>query len=128
MANLVLRQSYGIDKKWRWRQGNGAGWIHPKDMETRHVFYTIRMIWNHSVPPQMRVGKNYRMYSGFGPEYTRDYMKSAVVHLMHELSTRKDMIDEWRQEYEEIMSYLREYDFSEVYFIAGPRAALPSPT
>ncbi|MBF3800110.1 hypothetical protein ISG21_00480 [Burkholderia pseudomallei] len=75
-----------IDVTFRWRDRHGDR-HDPAKMETRHVFNTLKMIWNNTVPSYYRVGHNVRLYS-FGPSYTREYMIKAVYHLGHELSKR----------------------------------------
>ena len=73
---------------FQWRDRTGT-FHDPRRMETRHLFFTIRMIWNHSAPVYMQI-KPYKKYS-FGPFYTREYMKDAVKFLAEELRTREDI-------------------------------------
>ncbi|HIH2748240.1 TPA: hypothetical protein ACYLN4_004006 [Burkholderia lata] len=75
-----------VDVCFRWRDRHGVK-HDPAKMETRHVFNTLKMIWNNMVPEYYRVGFNVRLYS-FGPSYTREYMVQAVYQLGHELSKR----------------------------------------
>lgn len=65
----------------------------PTEMATRHLWFTLRMIWNHSAPAEAHLTpfKHYR----FGPFYTPAYMASAVKALLNELRTRKDIRPEW---------------------------------
>lgn len=65
----------------------------PQEMDTHHLYFTLRMIWNHSVPIDMRM-LPYQPYK-FGKFYTAEYMAEAVKHLFLELKTRKDMKPEW---------------------------------
>jgi hypothetical protein len=51
------------------------------------------MIWNHSVPQDMRIIP-YQPYK-FGKFYTVEYMAQAVIHLNAELKTRRDLKPEW---------------------------------
>lgn len=122
--DLHTLSSKDVDHSWRWRSGDGDLWD-PKDMETRHAFYTIRMIWNNSVPEHMRVGE-VRLYS-FPKFYTPSYMRAAVIRVGAELLTRKDMRPEWKKQLEEIASWFREYEFMEVHVIGGPRPLLEAP-
>lgn len=83
--------------RWQWRDRDGN--MHdPSSMETRHLFYTLRMIWNHSMP--LEVGHNVRRYR-FGPHYSPGYMAQGIRFIGSELMTRTDltptMISELRQ-------------------------------
>ena len=79
--------------RWRDRHGN---WFNPREMETRHVFYTLRMIWNHSAPEHLKL-KPYNRYR-FGKPYTTEYMRLAVRALLAELRTRMDLAPLWLEE------------------------------
>lgn len=80
---------------WRWRDRTGQ-FHRPQDMETRHLFYTLRMIWNNFMPPEMRVGA-VKLYD-FGPSYTKPYLADAIEHLYRELEKRTDMTQQWSDE------------------------------
>jgi hypothetical protein len=75
-----------LDTTWCWLDRHGERHA-PDQMETRHLFNTLKMIWNNMVPSQYRVGYNVRLYS-FGPSYTRQYMVAAVYHIGHQLAKR----------------------------------------
>jgi hypothetical protein len=75
--------------QWRDRQGN---FHHPGEMESRHIFHTVAMIWNHTMPIKTR--PDYQRYE-FGPYYTKDYLKLSVVMLVKELFRRDDLKPEW---------------------------------
>lgn len=76
------------DFKWRDRRGQ---FHYPKDMETRHLFFTVRMIWNHTVPDMYQI-KPFERYN-FSSFYTSFYMGQAVRNILSELSTRNDLTD-----------------------------------
>ena len=61
----------------------------PEDMKTKHIFFTLRMIWNHAVPKDMQI-LPYKKYS-FGSFYTKEYIKRAIKDLLSELSKRDDL-------------------------------------
>lgn len=125
MTDLNLFRDHVPAAPFQWRSADGDFW-HPDHMETRHVFYTVRMIWNHSVPEDMRVGQNVRLYR-FGEFYTADYMKQAVLALGRELMTRKDLAPWQRRELGQIAAYFRDDLFTVVHTLTGPRVALPAP-
>lgn len=87
--------------RWRDRQG---GFHLPKSMVTRHLFFTLRMIWNHSMPEDART-HGFLAYT-FSSYYTGDYMKKAVRALAEELATRTDMEAEWKRQLEMMKNYL----------------------
>ena len=88
----------GMPFQWRSREGV----FHRIDqMKTRHLFYAVRMIWNHSMPENAR-SQSYIKYD-FSPFYTEDYMRRALSAMCPELLQRTDLtpfqkaeIDRWR--------------------------------
>lgn len=95
---------YHYDVTYRWRTSGGV-FIAPKNMETRHLFHTLRMIWNNSMPKHMHVGRNIKYYS-FGGFYTEEYMMRSVYHIFHELTKRNDLTEEQIRELELMYSFL----------------------
>lgn len=59
----------------------------PQQMNTHHLFYTLRMIWNHSAPSQLKI-RPYKKYTHFKKMYTNAYMKLAVKAIILELAQR----------------------------------------
>lgn len=82
-----------IAKLWTWRDTKGQ-FHEPATMETRHLFYTLRMIWNHSMPESVRL-RPYRHYD-FGPFYTAEYLQHALLHIGRELLQRSDLRPDWK--------------------------------
>ena len=78
-------------KKFQWRTKDSLEFIYPKDMDTRHLFFTIRMIWNNFCPEELQ-HPPIRMYC-FAPFYTREYLKEAVKQCHLELMTRTDLTE-----------------------------------
>lgn len=96
---------------WKWRERTGA-FVSPSRMETRHLFYTLRMIWNNRMPAHMSVGK-VRLYS-FRSFYTRDYFAQAIIALGRELMGREDIAPVWRAELEQMRAWLGRSDLKAV--------------
>ena len=88
---------------WKWKDSKGNFW-YPARMETRHLFYTLRMIWNNTMPADAHVGYNIRYYT-FGSFYSERYLKEAIVLIYSELAQRKDMRSDWKRELEKMRSY-----------------------
>lgn len=77
-------------------QTNDGHFLPPKDMKTPHVFYTLRMLFNHSVPPAFRVGEFKRRKHV--DEWPLAYRVQASNAMQDELSTREDVEDWMRHE------------------------------
>lgn len=77
-----------VARGFRWRD-RGGEFHDPLQMDTKHLFYTWLMIWNHSAPPHMRIWANHAyVFSDF---YTPAYMLRAFRATYYELKTRKDL-------------------------------------
>jgi hypothetical protein len=94
-APLAVFDQFVPAPNWEWRDRHGIMWD-PRRMETHHLFYTIRMIWNNSMPLHMRVG-NVIVYT-FPDMYTIQYMRDAVLHLGKELLRREDKLAYWQKD------------------------------
>jgi len=88
----------GLTKPFQWRDRNGDFHDVAK-METRHLFYTVRMIWNHTVPDFLKL-RPYIEYT-FNPFYTPEYMYNAVEAILNELASR-----DLPPEYEGILKWM----------------------
>ncbi len=58
----------------------------PEDMATPHLFYALRMVWNHSVPTMLKVGDG-PAYPDV-PRWSADYRRDAINALSYELAQR----------------------------------------
>lgn len=87
-----------IDLKWRdytarlngdflWRTHRGD-YVAVSGMDTNHLFYAFRMLFNHGVPPAFRVGGFIRRNDVFG--WSREYKEQAFEALRNELIKRED--------------------------------------
>ena len=87
--------SPSIRFQWKDSQGN----LHyPEDMETRHLFFTFRMIWNHSMPEEYKLHP-YRKHS-FSGFYSYEYIKKSLYNISAELFMRKDIAPHWQSQLE----------------------------
>lgn len=89
----TIRTSEDLASAFKWKTSKDE-YISPVEMETRHLFFTIRMIWNHTMPEMYR-SKHYRHYR-LGSFYTQEYLLSAIHALLGELSLRKDIHPSWQ--------------------------------
>lgn len=79
-----------------WVTQDGEVWMF-SEMSTSHLFYSVRMIYNHTAPPAYQIPgcRRYEM------DWPADIRRKAISDLMAELSTREDikpwMIEQIRQ-------------------------------
>jgi len=119
--SLQVSQARSVGDVWRWRDREGGFWS-PHDMETRHLFYTLRMIWNNFMPAHMQVGRA-NLYT-FSAHYTRHYLGEAILHLGSELNRRKDMRADWKREYAQMRSWFSDWSEVDQGGLPAPRQAL----
>ena len=74
MSALASIETREVAPLWKWRTAKGE-FLTVQEMETTHLFFTIRMIWNNAIPdyPIGKV-KRYR----FSQYYTLTYIKEAI--------------------------------------------------
>ena len=82
-----LEKSDKVAKDFIWVDQTGISHT-LESMTTHHVFYTIKMIWNHVVPPELQL-KPFKQYN-LGPQFTNKFCRRAVDALLAELKTRDD--------------------------------------
>jgi len=77
----------GIGFRWKDREDR---YHNPEEMDTKHVFYTWLMIWNHEAPDDsMRIWFTHRyQFSSF---YTPKYMLKAFGVMYFQLKNRTDV-------------------------------------
>lgn len=68
-------------------------------MDTRHLFFTLRMIWNHSAPEPLKLHP-FKRYKFNRRTYTDEYMLTAVRVMLHELRKRRDKLPAWERQIE----------------------------
>lgn len=88
METIIIDQSKKLELPFQWRDQKGI--FHSIDrMETRHIFFVLRMIWNHSAPNNMKIFP-YKQYR-FGDFYSKEYIKKAIKAMLPELASRSDL-------------------------------------
>jgi hypothetical protein len=101
--NLTTTKLQPPAKLWRWRTKGGESYLLPQEMATTHLFYTLRMIWNHTMPkPAQLPGGRYE----FGPHYTDAYMKQAIAQLTPELARRRDLPADLQRQLKHMIDWL----------------------
>ena len=78
-----------VTKQFMWQDRDGD--MHdPANMRTSHIFFCLRMIWNHTAPVEYRI-EPYQRYALNPKRFTREYTAMAIRCLMTELSKRDDL-------------------------------------
>ncbi|MER1940620.1 hypothetical protein ABS755_07920 [Castellaniella sp. FW104-16D08] len=103
MDSITIKNQQEAQTGWAWRTRHGER-VQPCDMETRHLFFTLRMIWHNTMPRDAWIMDAPRLYT-FGPSYTDEYMLEGIKHLTIELVTRKDMSKAWADELRLMVGY-----------------------
>lgn len=83
-----------IATSYKWRTHDGRI-ISPAEMDTPHLFYSVRMIFNHLAPSRDRI-PFCKEWVGI-ENWDVDYLRDSVVNMLAELSTRY-IPDEWMRE------------------------------
>lgn len=113
MNSVAQLRSQPVDAGFHWRT-KGGDFVRPGNMETRHVFFTWLMIWNHSCPEDL-VRSEGRRYTDFDQFYTPAYMVQAFRVMFNELKGRKDLRASWRQVVDEVLtSYAKWHGLDEL--------------
>lgn len=86
-TSLKIKANTTIAKPFKWF-GKDRDYD-PSQMATSHLFNTISMIWNHSMPSEYQT-HNYIRYS-FGVRHTQSYMMRAVRVMLPILLEREDL-------------------------------------
>jgi hypothetical protein len=88
---LTTQQPLATVFHWRTHDGQSL----PVDqMETRHLVYSLRMIFNHIAPEHLRVPGGKR-WSGID-QWDLSYLKDAVGAMLVETGRRRDLTPEHR--------------------------------
>lgn len=99
-----------IDSNFKWK--SREVFIAPKDMETRHLFMTFVLIWNHTMPYDAMLEKSgnwtHHMYY-LGPFYTKEYLATALVSIAPILFSRTDLEDSWKDTLKFMNEYVDKY-------------------
>lgn len=91
-----------------WASHNGSR-FHLSDMATKHVFYALRMIYNHTVAPVFRVlrpGETMKYYPDV-PYWDADYRRRAVDAFVAELAERDDLDEDLARQYGDMQANTR---------------------
>lgn len=88
-----------------WITHKGVRYTLP-DMSTPHMFYALRMIFNHSIPPVFRIGGSFKRYDDV-PQWTPEYRREALEVFAEELTRRGDLEENLQYQFEDIQANAR---------------------
>ena len=104
MSSIVVNiQDKELSAPFKWKTRTND-LLRVDQMETRHLFFTLRLIWNHTMPPEARLPEGNRYQLGYF--YTAEYLESAIKAISHELSGRTDMAPDWSRQLAQMISLL----------------------
>lgn len=86
------------DFMWETHKGKR---IKPREMATPHLFNTIKMLWNNTVPPVFRVGP-FKRYRDVGT-WDLKYLMRALDELQDEFESRDDIESEDRDLFNDML-------------------------
>lgn len=107
MTDITVFTGTALIPGWRWHTAR-EGLLPPAEMETRHLFNTLRMIWNNFMPPSMRVGA-VRLYRFDPRTHPRRYLGEAILQIGRELFTRPDITPGMQIQLEQMAAFLRRH-------------------
>ena len=97
-------------KTFRWKDTKD-NFHFPAHMVTSHLFMTLVLIWNHTMPEDAVIERSgawvhhrYRL----GCHYDEDYLSVAIGAIARELFTRKDLEPAWLATLQRMHLYLIE--------------------
>lgn len=67
-----------------WFTNDGAA-LRPSEMDTLHLFHLVRMLWNHTVPPEARL----EPFRAWAVSWDADFRREAMDALSKELTKRE---------------------------------------
>jgi hypothetical protein len=104
MKTIIFENAneFKSDSEYRWLAKNGRKLL-PSEMETSHLFYVIRMIWNNSMPEDAKI-EPYVKYTDI-LEWTPKYVKDSLTNIIEELKSRKDVDVAWASDFNKMYNY-----------------------
>lgn len=121
MNAIARKTTQEVARPFQWRDRQG-GFHDPRSMDTRHLFHSVSMIWNHVMPPEAAT-HDFQRYS-FSSFYTDDYMRSAVRAMLPELLGRDDLTAAWRRRIKFMRGWMLSQEGVEIVAIQPPRKSI----
>jgi hypothetical protein len=103
---------YPVDPNFRWVCMDTRV-MRPCEMQTSHLFNSIKMIWNNTCLPEHRI-QPYTEYKGVR-QWHKSLARQAIINLFGELMNRsdrtkgmEDAINQMAKHFQKVKHYLRE--------------------
>lgn len=110
MNKLIKSKIQLPSKTFEWKD-RGHNYHKPASMETRHLFMTLVMIWNHTMPTDaliLQSGNWTHHRYNLGSFYTTEYLAEAIGALAKELFTRGNLEASWQATLAKMSLYLQQ--------------------
>lgn len=86
-----------------WKTKDGR-LLKPADMDTTHIFNTIKMLWNHTAPESMKI-QPYIFYADIS-SWSHDKIRDAVINFAGEIINRKDLTIKQKSDFEIMLNHI----------------------
>ena len=93
-TQLATLPESGLSTNFKWIERDGNR-ISPADMATRHLVFSLRMIYNHTMPEEYHIPGGVR-YSNVG-SWPLARLRDSVRNLMAEVLKRDDLTPEFHR-------------------------------
>lgn len=98
-----------IEKEFCWIDGYG-GKHDLCNMETSHLYYSLRMCWNHLVPKDIGIQPIKEYDFSANKVYTHDFFKRAIKAIPEELSNRNNMTKKFKDDLQNVIDNISVLD------------------
>lgn len=92
LSSLSKTQKSQLEEGFRWRDRKG-NFHDPSCMDTRHLYNTVKMVWNNTMPRHAMIGEPI-FYKFDLALYPPKYMMEACFCMLNELDRRSDKTEE----------------------------------
>jgi hypothetical protein len=82
--------------KYRWLDADGNPHL-LANMETSHLYYTLRMVWNHIVPIDVSISPRKEYDFSLNKSYTISYFKLSAKEILCEINQRNNLSNNFRE-------------------------------
>lgn len=97
----VKPQKYPVDPNYFWITQKGES-VHPTNMNTWHLFNSLRMIWNHTVPLEY----TFMPYKPYHLRITKKRRAEGVRNLFMELMNRSNRTEQMNSVLRQMAAYV----------------------
>lgn len=106
-----------LDPNFRWETME-CKILTTREMNTWHLFNSLKMIWNNTVPAHCRVS-NFKPYSGID-KWPKRLRQHAITCLYHELCLRPDVTKDMIRVLREMMAHMSRIPLEERKLLNAP--------